>query len=207
MSEITIAIVDDHQLFADALKNVLPVYTNVRHIETLSSGPELYTYLETNTIDVLLLDLGIKDGPSGFEILKEVKFRRPQIKVIVVSMHTQQEYISKVKDLGGNGYVPKNAGASILRDAIRAVLAKDTFYTNLEESLSNPFNELSSTEKKIALALLQGLSNKQIAENLHRSLETINTHRKNIYKKLEVNNVVEFVKLGVKYGMITDSVQ
>ncbi|PCJ65340.1 MAG: hypothetical protein COA58_10805 [Bacteroidetes bacterium] len=204
MDELNIAIVDDHQLFADALKNVLPIYGNIESIITFTTGKQLYTHLESNSIDLILLDLGIKEGDNGFEILKEVKYRRPKIKVIVVSMHTQQEYISEIEKLGGNGYVPKDAGAKILNNAINSIFMKDVFYNASDAAFENPFNTLSSTENKIAKAILLGNSNKQIAEDLFRSKETIDTHRKNIYRKLDVNGIVDFIKLGVKYGMVSD---
>lgn len=207
MPGIRLAIVDDHQLFAEALKNILPIYTHIQSIETFPSGHSFFTFLESNTIDLVLLDLGIKDGQNGFQILEELKYRRPQIKVIVVSMHTQAEYMARVQQLGGNGYVPKDAGASVLKEAIQSVMTTDTFFSIDSSELANPFNSLSATENKIALALLQGLSNKQIAENFHRSKETIDTHRKNIYRKLEVSSVIDFVKLGVKYGMVIDAIE
>ncbi len=137
MDKLDIAIVDDHQLFADAIKN-----NNIKSIITFNTGKQLYTHLETNSLDLILLDLDIRDGDNGFEILKEVKYRRPQIKIIVVSMHTQQEYVSRVQELGGNGYVPKDAGAKILKDVITSVFTTDTFCNASSAACYNPFNNL-----------------------------------------------------------------
>jgi DNA-binding NarL/FixJ family response regulator len=207
MDKLDIAIVDDHQLFADAIKNVLPIYGTIKSIVTFNTGKQLYTHLETNSLDLILLDLGIRDGDNGFEILKEVKYRRPQIKIIVVSMHTQQEYVSRVQELGGNGYVPKDAGAKILKDVITSVFTTDTFCNASNAAYCNPFNNLSPTENRIATLIIKGKSNKEIAEELNRSKETIDTHRKRIYRKLDVHSIVQFIKLSVKYGMVTDAVE
>ena len=206
MSELKIAIVDDHQLFADAIKNVLPIYGNIKSLITFNTGRALFTHLELNEIDLVLLDLGIKDGDNGFDILADLKQRKPHIKIIVVSMHTQQEYVSKVKKLGGNGYVPKDAGVKILKEAINKIYTGDIFYNASEAALANPFDALSPAENKVAIEILRGKNNREIAEEFFRSQDVIKTHRKSIYRKLDVNNVVEFTKLGVKYGIITDTI-
>ena len=205
MSNLNIAIVDDHQLFADAIKNVLPLYGNQGEINTFPNGDKLMTFLETNDIDVALLDIGIKEGMNGFETLKELKRRKPHVKTVIISMHTQQEYINRVEALGGNAYLPKDCGAEQLKKAINWVVDDKPFYTTLNGVDSNPFNVLSKTEYKVALQLLNGKSNQEIAEIFFRSVDTINSHRKNIYKKLDVANVVEFVKLGIKFGLIQDT--
>jgi len=121
-------------------------------------------------------------------------------------MHTQQEYVSKVQELGGNGYVPKDAGAKILKDVITSVFTADTFCNASSAAYCNPFNNLSPTENRIAKLIIKGKSNKEIADELSRSKETVDTHRKNIYRKLDVNSIVDFIKLSVKYGMVTDAV-
>jgi two-component system invasion response regulator UvrY len=205
MSNLNIAIVDDHQLFADAIKNILPLYGNQGEINTFSNGDKLMTFLESNTIDVALLDLGIKEGMNGFETLKQLKQHKPHVKVIIISMHTQQEYIDRVRVLGGNAYLPKDCGAEQLMKAINWSVDDKPFYTTINGVSSNPFNDLSKTEYKVALELLNGKSNQEIAEIFFRSVDTINSHRKNIYKKLDVANVVEFVKLGIKFGLIQDT--
>ncbi|MFT4598796.1 MAG: DNA-binding NarL/FixJ family response regulator [Bacteroidia bacterium] len=207
MDKLNIAIVDDHQLFADALKTVLPIYCDIDHISTFINGDLLLTHLESHDVDLVLLDLGIQEGMNGFETLKELTYRKPNIKAIVVSMHTQQEYIDKVRDLGGNGYLSKDAGALKLKIAINYVMANDKFYTTLQPDVPNPFNNLSPTESKIAKLIIKGKSNKAIAKELSRSKETIDTHRKSVYRKLDVNSIVDFIKLSVKYGMVTDAVE
>ncbi len=122
-------------------------------------------------------------------------------------MHTQQEYVSRVQELGGNGYVPKDAGAKILKDVITSVFTTDTFCNASNAAYCNPFNNLSPTENRIATLIIKGKSNKEIADELNRSKETIDTHRKSIYRKLDVHSIVQFIKLSVKYGMVTDTVE
>ena len=204
---LKIAIVDDHKLFAEALKNVLPLYNDTKEVNTFINGEGLLTHLESAEVDLVLLDLGIKEGMNGFDTLTELQRRRPDVKVIVISMHTQNEYVNRVRRLGGSGYLPKDTSSETLREAIHAVMRSDTFYTTLKQYSDNPFNSLSKSEIKVAMHLLSGKSNAQIAEEIFRSKETIDTHRKNIYRKLEVNSVVDFVKLGVKHGMLTDAIQ
>lgn len=207
MSKLKVAIVDDHTLFSDALKNVLPINGKIESIHTFINGELFLTHLETNEVDVVLLDLGIKEGLNGFETLRELKVRRPNVKCLILTMHTQKEYIEKIQELGANGYMSKESSASELNKAIDYIIRNPHFYCTIDIKETNPFNLLSPAETRVSTEILKGKTNREIAEIFFRTKDNIDTHRKNIYRKLEVNNVVEFVKLGVKHGMITDSVQ
>lgn len=121
-------------------------------------------------------------------------------------MHTQQEYVSKVQELGGNGYIRKGTGAKILKDAITSVVTTDTFYNASIAANCNPLNDLSPTENKIAKLIIKGKSNTEIAEELYRSKETVDIYRKNIYRKLKITSIVQFIKRNVKCGTATDTV-
>ena len=205
MNQLNIAIVDDHEMFAEAISNTLPIYGDFGTIVIFNSGEGLLTFLETNKADIVLLDLGMQTGLNGFETLTELKKRKPSIKVIVISMHTQSEYIKRVKELGGNGYLTKDSGVKKIKAAIDFILRNDEFYLLDTLKTPNPFDQLSETELRIVKLLLTGKSNTEIADKIFRSAETINSHRKNIYKKLGVSSVVEFVKLGMKFGITSDN--
>ncbi|PCJ66856.1 MAG: hypothetical protein COA58_05235 [Bacteroidetes bacterium] len=205
MNDLSIAIVDDHILFADALKEVLPVNSTIATAITFSRGEDLLTHFESDSVDLVLLDVGIKNGKSGFEILKEIKYRRPHIKVIMLSMHTQRKYVNTAKELGANGYLIKESSAQDLKKAIDKVARGCDFYTDHEFNEPNKLDILSKSEYEIAELLIQGKSSKEIAEETFRSKETIDTHRKNIYRKLEINGIVDLLRLGVKHGMILDN--
>lgn len=202
-----IGIVDDHSLFAEALKNVLPIYCPVKEIECFAKGEELMTFLETHELDVVLLDLGIRDGMNGFVALEQLKTFRPQLKSIVVTMHEKKDYMVKAQSLGANAFLSKDCGAKILGETIQKVMSESQFIAEVEGEGNNPFNMLSKTELIVCKQLLMGKSNSQIAADTFKATTTIDSHRKNIYRKLEVNSIVEFIKLAVKHGMLNDVVE
>lgn len=202
---IQIAIVDDHALFSNALKNVLPIYGNLNVVGTAKNASNLWALFELNQIDLVLLDLGLGEEENGFDILEQLKARNIKTKVLVISMHTQKSYIEKAKNLGANGFMAKESETEELIEAIEAVTKSDIFYCNIQSAFVNsPFEVLTKTELEIVRLLIMGKNNQTIADETYRAKHTVDAHRKNIYKKMEINGIVDLVKLGVKYGLVSE---
>ena len=199
-----VVIVDDHKLFADALKNVLPAYRHFDSIKVVRTSSKLLTLLEYEPIDVVLLDITLKDGMNGFETLQELKRRKPEVKVIIISMHTQKEYVNRARELRADAYVFKDLGADELENAFSHIYRKGGFYCNEIEREENPFDVLTKTERKVVAQIASGLTSQEVADKLFKSRHTIDTHRKNIYRKLDVNHVSELTKMASKWLIMDD---
>ncbi len=214
---IKIIIADDHQMVVDGLTSIINQMDGYKVITTASNGRELLKTLEIVQPDIVLLDI---DMPvlNGIETQKEIRNRYPNIKTIIITMHGEKSLVKKMSDLGAIGFVFKNAGKEELLEAIESVQKGIPYYTSsLRNDLinNNLVNEKSSffdikksllTQREIEIIKLvvEGLSNKAIGDRLFISPRTVDTHRTNIMKKLEVNNVAGLVRYAINNGFINE---
>lgn len=212
---IKIIIADDHQIVVDGLKSILNQLTEYKVITTASNGRELLKSLEIVEPDIILLDI---DMPvlNGIETLKEIKKYYPKIKTIILTMHEEKSLVKKMTDLGANGFLFKNSDMDELIIAMESVMkGKSYFSVSLRNELINNdlIGEIGSnfdskksllTEREIEIIklIVEGLSNKEIADKLFISPRTVDTHRTNLMKKLEVNNVAGLVRYAIRNGFM-----
>ncbi|MEQ9289827.1 MAG: response regulator transcription factor [Cyclobacteriaceae bacterium] len=210
MSKIKIAIVDDHQLFRDGVTAMLSKNEFFDVIARLSNGKEFLEYLETETHpDVLLLDLTMPEM-DGFEVLKHLKKKYPQIRTIAISMHDDGNYIVKCVRGGAYGYLLKNADEDELTLAINTVYEEKKYFNKgISERMINIMalegsqpKKLSSKETEILELISEGLTTKEIAEKMFISTRTVETHRANMMKKLTVKNTPELINKASKLNLI-----
>lgn len=210
MSEITIAIVDDHQLFRNGLTSLLSDHDGFEVVTSLSHGKELMDYLKANPAPhIILLDLTMPEM-DGFTVLKKLKKQYPQIKTIAISMHDDGHYIVKCVRNGAFGYLLKNADEEELIQAIETVYeGKKYFNQEISERMINLMamegsqpKALSAKETEVLALISDGLTTKEIADQLFISTRTVETHRANMMKKLEVKNTAELIKKAAKLHLI-----
>lgn len=196
-----ILICEDHQIVIDGLLSIFKNQPDYKVIGYVVDGNNVESTLKLNKPDALLLDLNLpnKDGVS---ILKETKLLFPEIKIIILTMYNQESIIKKVKQYGADGFLLKNCSSTDLLSALDSVFESAKFYrgkgvkNHVEET--DGFLEkikLTRREKEIISELIEGLSVPQIAENLFISAHTVETHKKNIFKKLDIHNSIDLVKL------------
>jgi DNA-binding NarL/FixJ family response regulator len=211
---IKVIITDDHQMVVDGLKSILGQFTDYKVITTASNGRELLQKLEILEADIVLLDI---DMPvmNGIEALKEMQKRFPKVKTIILSMHDEKSLVKKMSDIGAKGFLFKNSDADVLLTALNRVVNGQEFFEESDSSIvirnelsgsSMPFDDKKSllTEREIEIIQLvaTGLSNKEIADRLFISPRTVDTHRTNLMRKLEVNNVAGLVRYAIQNGFI-----
>ena len=210
MSNITLAIVDDHQLFRNGLASLLSEQDGFEVIASLSHGKELMDHLKTGPIpDVLLLDLTMPEM-DGFAVLKKLKKQYPKIRTIAISMHDDGHYIVKCVRHGAFGYLLKNADEEELIQAIDTVYqGKKYFNRDISERMINLMamegsqpKALSAKETEVLSLISDGLTTKEIADRLFISTRTVETHRANMMKKLDVKNTAELIKKAAKLHLI-----
>lgn len=210
MKEIRLVIADDHDLFRKGLTELLSKYEDVNVIKSVADGNEFIKILKNNLdFDIVLLDITMPNM-DGFEVLKEMKTLNSKIKPIVISMHNDGNYIAKCAKSGAYGYLLKNADEAELIKAVRMVY-KGSKYFNAEISEKminfismNSVSEklLSKKETQVLELISEGLTTKEIATKLFVSDRTIETHRANILKKLEVKNTAELIKKATRIKLI-----
>ncbi len=219
MKKIKVYIVDDHKLFIDGLQAILK---NVKDIEVVGfslSGSEAIEALNNNRVDVLVTDISMPEM-SGYDLVKIVSAKFPNIKVLTLSMHYEYSYIEKMIEVGSLGYVLKNTGAKELQNAIRVINEGNTCYSpKVEESIIKGYSMekvkafknivkqeqeiiLTPREKDVLKLVVEAYSSSEIADMLGVSYHTITSHRKNINAKLGTSTIAEVIKLAKEKALI-----
>ncbi|WP_255397186.1 response regulator transcription factor [Reichenbachiella sp. 5M10] len=208
---IRIAIVDDHQLFRDGMSALLTSNEDFEVVAGLSNGVELFEFLANDDEEphVLLLDLTMPEM-NGFEALKKLKKEYPKIKTIAISMHDDGNYIVKCVRSGAYSYLLKNTDEDELALAINTVYKGQKYFNHeISERMINIMamegtqpKKLSAKESEILELISNGLTTKEIAAKLFISTRTVETHRVNMMKKLEVKNSAELIKKAAKLSII-----
>ncbi len=212
-----ILIVDDHPLFREGLKLLIernPIYDLVGEA---GNGGEALKLVDKSSPDLILMDLSLPDK-DGIELTKEIHRLWPEIKIIIVTMHSKVDYISKAFQAGATGYVVKESASERLLHGIEAVLKGDYFLDSsvsqqvVERLMKSPKKEaqitnaayrtLTSREQEVMRLIAEGLSTKRIGKKLFISSKTVENHRSNIMDKLDIHSIHELIRFAVKNGLI-----
>lgn len=209
---IKIMITDDHSMIREGLKSLLELDGDIEVIAEAVDGEDCLEKLETVKPDVLLLDINMPKM-NGLEVLKNLKARKSKIKVLVLTVHNEIEYLLKAVDIGVNGYVLKDSESSELKKAIFALVEGETYIQpSLIPALNSKMIEKNEDEVKIdsltrreleVLKLLAvGMYNKEVAEKLNISERTVKNHVSNIFKKLEVTDRTQAAVFAIRNNLI-----
>ncbi len=204
-------IADDHQLLADGLVAVLREAAEWDILVPVNNGRELLDRLAKTQVDIVLLDLNMPhlDGIKTLEIIKE---QYPGIKVLVLTNYNQPQLLSEVRKLGADGYLLKNASGDVLKTALRSVQAGVPYFENLvpQEApvaaffLDEFMKKYHLTKREVQIIKMVGseLTSKEIGTELSISEFTVNTHRKNILRKLELKNTTGLLNFAKQHGIL-----
>ncbi|APA00616.1 MULTISPECIES: response regulator [Flavobacterium] len=210
MNEIKLIIADDHELFRNGLAELLRKHDDIKIVKSVGDGIEFMELINSQLeADIVLLDITMPKM-DGFQVLKELKTLNSDIKPIVISMHNDGNYIAKCAKMGAFGYLLKNTDEAELILAIRSVYnGKKYFSAEISEKMINFMstqsiseNVLSNKETEVLGLIAKGLTTKEIATKLFVSSRTIETHRANVLKKLEVKNTAELIKKATKMNLV-----
>ncbi len=217
METINILLVDDHTLIREGLKLILKKNKNFKIIGEASNGVEAIKYIEKNAnkVHVVMLDITMPEL-DGFEVAKIVRQSYPDIKILALTMHSEESYITKMIDVGVHGYVLKDSNLEDLSTAIQTLLDGKPYYSSdvsaiMINSLMNKdkkkenteINNLTEREVQIIDLITEGFKSSEIAEKLQLSTRTIEVHRRNLMKKLDVKNTAELVSFVLKSKLIS----
>ena len=215
MNKKRILIVDDHQLIIDGLRGFIESNQNYQVIGEANTGTEAIRLTSVLNPDLILMDIEMPEM-SGIQASQEIKKSHPQIKIIIVSMHNEKQLIKKLIDQGADGYLLKNSSQREVMDAIEKVLnnqiylSQDVTLSLLDKSQNKSSHnsdvttiaQLTEREIEILKLVAQGMTNKEVGDSLNISHRTVDTHRTNLMKKLNVTNVAGLIRFAFKNGLI-----
>lgn len=208
-------LVDDHAVVRSGLRMLLDGQADVEIVGEAGTASEAINAVATLKPDVVLMDIGLPDM-SGIDATQEVKRLWPQVAVVALTIHEDQEYFFKMLEAGASGYVPKRAAPEELITAIQVaasgevylypslakLLVKDYLKYEPEESNEQNLGDLTAREQEVLTLLADGDSNAEIADNLSISPKTVSRHRENIMRKLNLHSRTELVKYAIRKGII-----
>lgn len=209
---VKIMITDDHSIIREGLKNLLELDGQIEVIAEAVDGKDCLDKLSIYKPDVLLLDINMPNM-NGLEVLQQLKARKMKVKVLVLTVHNETEYLMKAVDIGINGYVLKDSESSELKKAIFSIVEGETYIQpSLIPALNAKRIERNEDEEKIyaltkreleVLKLLAiGMYNKEVAEKLEISERTVKNHVSNIFKKLEVTDRTQAAVFAIRNNLI-----
>jgi DNA-binding NarL/FixJ family response regulator len=212
MNKIRLAIVDDHAVVLDGLKTMLNAFENLEVVYTSQNGHQLLEHFQSDTPDVLLMDIQMPDI-NGIDLCKQIAKQHPSVKVIAFTSFDDSNYVKQIFRSGAKGYLLKNSDKQTIVKAVETVMHNEEYMDDaikkilLQESITGQRRSifevpLTKREKEILKLIADGLSSQEIADSLFISLRTVETHRLNLNQKLDVKNTAGLVKEAIKRGLI-----
>lgn len=204
--KISVVIVDDHPMVAEGIQSILESYDDLDVRATLTNGADAVAYLKANSIDVVLMDLNMP-GIGGLTATEMVLESKPDMRILILSMHDSPEYISTALSHGARGYILKDVPTEEIKTAIDTVMRGDRYLCTGAKGSLEPIEDgeretLTSREQTVLLQLAQGKSNKEVANELNISVRTVETHRKNIKRKLGISSTAGLTRYAIEHGVL-----
>ena len=206
-----VLLVDDHALILQGIKFIVDSMSEIGEVCTASSAAEAIALIKNKSFCVCLLDIELPDL-SGFELLEIIRERCPGSRIIVNTMHEETWIVKKLLRMGVDGVILKSADTNEIRNALESVLRGEKYFCEgfnkirkrLRFSINAPDYRslLTNREIDVLKAIASGMQTKEIAERLHVSVNTVETHRKSLFMKFEVRNAVELVLKAINNGII-----
>ena len=210
---IKVLVADDHPVVRKGLQTFLSRQGHLRIVGEAADGDEALRKARALSPDVVLMDISMP-GMNGLAVTEVLRKEAPEMKVLVLSVHTNKDYIFRVIQAGAHGYVSKEAPPEELLRAIESVAAGEPHFSEdiaraaLNEFVSSggkkePFAQLTSREREVLVQIAEGKSNKEIADRLGIGVRTIETHRERIMRRLNIHSVAGLTKYAIANGLIS----
>ncbi|MBQ6881379.1 MAG: response regulator transcription factor [Alistipes sp.] len=205
-----IALVDDHTLFRTGLRGLLENMLGCQVVAEASSGEEFLAMLQGLEVDVVFMDFSM-GGMDGAQTTEEALARRPELRIITLSMFGEESYYSRMVKAGAKGFLLKDSAIDEVAEALQCVMGGGSYFSaqllqsirrNLHSPLQGQEDPISEREKEILVAICQGLSNQEIADQLFISKRTVDKHRANILEKTGCKNTAALVVYALRNGIV-----
>lgn len=210
---IRILLADDHQILREELRALIQQEPEMEVVAEAENGRQAVELARELKPDLVIMDVGMP-VLNGMEATRQISSENTGLRIIALSIHSDPRYVEEMLKAGATGYLLKQRAFSELILAIRAVMADESFLSpgvtqiliqdyikSLSASQGSPFAVLSPREREIVQLLAEGFSAKKIASQLHVSTKTVDTHRQNIMRKLNLSSVADLVKYAIREGL------
>ena len=208
---IKVFIIEDHAVVIEGITSLLQSEKDIELVGSANTAAESIAYFKTHKADVVLMDINLPDM-SGIELCKLLKTAHREINILALSTFSQGIYMTKIMENGASGYLLKNVSKGELLDAIKTVArgavyfsfeAGKIYQTTLEKNSHAPI--LTKREIEVLKLITEGLTNLQISQLLFISIDTVDTHRKNLYTKIAVKNTAMLIRYAIENDMLDNS--
>lgn len=203
---IEIYLVEDHPLVTEGIKAIFEKESGMNCTQSFELGNDLLARLPFHQPNVIVMDINLPDV-NGIDLCKMVKEKYPRIYIIALSINNEKGIIKKMMENGASGYILKDAAKYEIVDAVKTVLQRKTYFSvSASNTLKKPDERkipaLTRREKEILIKIADGLTNQQIADLLFVDVSTVNSHRKNMLSKYDVQNTAQLIKLAITEKLI-----
>jgi RNA polymerase sigma factor (sigma-70 family) len=212
---LKVLIADDHDIIVSGLKIILEQHPNeFAVVSCCSHGQGVMDFFSENTADVYVLDIGMPHV-NGLEVARHILHKQKGAKIVLLSMHDTREYLRRALALGVQGYVLKDRAAEELVDALHAVAAGEVYFSPKiravmentpvsahREEISPVFAELTDKERQVLQMIAEGKTSTEIGELLAITEGTVNVHKKNVMRKLDLHRQADLVRFAIKEGLV-----
>lgn len=210
---IRVLVADDHMIVRTGIRHVLESEAGFEVVGEAASGSEALSLAADLQPDIVVLDISMP-GVSGLQVAARLRSTDPEPRVLILSMHDNAEYVLESVRAGAHGYLLKDAAATELRSAIRAVCRGESYFSppiasRLRAALRGehpthpgPLDQLTAREREVLLGVARGRTNKEIAAELGISHRTVETHRESLMRKLQIRTVAELTRFALGAGII-----
>ncbi len=209
---ISVMIADDHNMFVEGIESLLEGADNIQVVSKCYSGPEVFVKIAETPADVILLDINLP-GMNGIEVCQKINKEYPDVKVLALSMHNEESFVTEILKNGAQGYILKNTGKKELLSAIEAVYNGQSYFSEdvtetIMKSLVNPKSgsksstllapKISRRERDVLDLIVKEYTTQEIADTLFISLKTVESHRRSLLTKLSVRNTAGLVRVALE---------
>jgi len=215
MAKIRVLLTDDHTLFRQGMKTLISAEADMEVVAEASNGSEAVTKAAETRPDLILMDIGMT-GLSSFEATRQIRRNRPETKILFLTMYDDEDYLVECMEVGAGGYVLKDSPSAQLVSAIRDVnrggsylsprmlgQLVDDFRSRIKSAHRLPrFATLTTREREVLKLLAEGNSVKEIAGNLALSVKTVEAHKFNLMRKLDIHNKAQLVQYAIQKKII-----
>jgi DNA-binding NarL/FixJ family response regulator len=219
MEVIRVLLIDDHELVRSGIKALLEKSEDIRVVGEAGEGHEALACIKETNPDVVLLDISLP-GLNGLEVAAKARKDSPRLRIVFLSMHSNEEYVLQALKIGASGYVLKQSSTRELELAVRSAKKGETFLSpaisntvvsdymarlkggNVKKPGANPYEVLTSRQREILQLIAEGFSSKEIAQKLGLSINTIEVHRANLMDRLNIHDIAGLVRYAIQTGII-----
>jgi len=216
---IRIMIADDHNMFVEGIESILDGIENIQVVAKCYTGPEVFEKIPTTPVDVVLLDINLP-GMNGLEVCQKLSKEYPEVKVLALSMHNEESFVTEILKYGAQGYILKNTGKKELISAIEMVNSGQSYFSEevtetIMKSLVNQRTgnkkaamltpKISRREKDVLELIVKEHTTQEIADTLFISLKTVESHRRSLLTKLGVRNTAGLVRVAIEHQLMKPS--